>query len=412
MADKRSLDHWLDYISRQHAQVIDMGLDRFNRVLHRLNLENPAPTVITVAGTNGKGSTCRVIEALLLSGGYRVGSTLSPHIWRFNERIRLCGKEASDEQICDAFAAIDLARGNVTLTYFEFSALAALFCIAKEQMDVAILEIGLGGRLDAFNAIDPDIAVITSIGLDHQAFLGDTRDAIGTEKAGILRSRQRVVLGQEMPASVTERCKELSLKPRCWGKEFSSTCDINQGTWQLIRQGQALSEIPLTSIPPHNIALACEAVTDMVELDSQLIAQCSTLYMPGRMDIRRTQDRMWVLDVCHNPDGVRFFLGELALRKLSPAYFICAMLAGKDHQGFYKRVIDATGTHIPWVFVGSRGDRQMTASTLAKALGKEESTAENMQEALSLARERTQKGDVIVVFGSFSAVEQCTSLAS
>ena len=144
MADTRSLDDWLDYISQQHVQVIDMGLDRFNRVLHRLKLENPAPTVITVAGTNGKGSTCRMIEALLLHGGYRVGSTLSPHIWRFNERIRLHGNEASDEEICNAFEAIDSARGDVTLTYFEFSALAALYCIAKEHMDVAILEIGLG----------------------------------------------------------------------------------------------------------------------------------------------------------------------------------------------------------------------------------------------------------------------------
>ncbi len=412
MADTRSLDDWLDYISQQHAEVIDMGLDRFNRVLHRLKLENPAPTVITVAGTNGKGSTCRMIEALLLHGGYRVGSTLSPHIWRFNERIRLHGNEASDEEICNAFEAIDSARGDVTLTYFEFSALAALYCIAKEHMDVAILEIGLGGRLDAFNAIDPDIAVITSIGLDHQAFLGETREAIGAEKAGILRSGQHVVLGQEMPASVMQRCEALSLQPRCWGAEFSSVCDIEQGTWQLTRQGHSMYEIPLTAIAPHNIALACETVADMVALDLQLIAQCSTLYIPGRMDIRRTKDRKWVLDVCHNPDGARFFLRELASRKLSPAYFVCAMLTGKDHQGFYQSVIDATGTHVPWLFVDSYGDREMNAGTLAETLGKGEWTAQNMQQALSLAHERTQKGDVIVIFGSFSAVEQCTWLAS
>lgn len=411
MASSRNLDSWLGYISEQHTEVIDMGLQRFNQVLDQLQPHKPAPTVITVAGTNGKGTTCRMIEALLLQGGYRVGTTLSPHIWRFNERIRLHGHDAGDDEICAAFAAIDEARGDVALTYFEFSALAALYCMAQAQVDVAILEIGLGGRLDAFNAIDPDIAVITSIGLDHQAFLGDTREAIGAEKAGILRSGQHVVLGQNMPASVLQRCEELSLKPRCWGTDFSSASDIDQGTWQLSRQSQASLEIPLTAIAPHNIALACEAVADMVELDLDLIAKCSAAYMPGRMDIRQTKDRMWILDVCHNPDGVRFFLSELASRKLRPAYFVCAMLAGKDHQGFYQSVIDAVGKNVPWLFVDSFGDRQMTAHTLAKTLGQESWTADNMPQALTMAHERTEVGEVIVIFGSFSAVEQCTWLA-
>jgi dihydrofolate synthase/folylpolyglutamate synthase len=411
MANTQNLTGWLDYISQQHTEVIDMGLERFNQVLDRMQLHNPAPAVITVAGTNGKGTTCRMIEALLLQGGYRVGSTLSPHIWRFNERIRLHGRNADDEEICAAFAAIDLARGDIALTYFEFSALAALYCMAQAQVDVAILEIGLGGRLDAFNAIDPDVAVITSIGLDHQVFLGDTREAIGVEKAGILRSGQHVVLGQDMPESVLQRCDALALKPRCWGVDFSSSIDIDQGTWQLIRQDQASLEIPLTAIAPHNIALACEAVADMVDLNLDLIARCSALDMPGRMDIRRTKDRMWILDVCHNPDGARFFLNELASRKLRPAYFVCAMLAGKDHRGFYQSVIDSVGNDVPWLFVDSHGDRQMTAHALVETLCEDKETAENTQQALTMARERTHTGEVIVIFGSFSAVEQCAWLA-
>ena len=170
------LPSWLEYISQQHPEVIDMGLGRFSQVQRSLNLKQPAPKVITVAGTNGKGSTARVIEALLLDAGYSVGTTLSPHVWRFNERIRIDGEEASDATICAAFAAVDVARGDLPLTYFEFSALAALFCMAQSQVDFAILEIGLGGRLDAFNSVDADVAVITSIGLDHQAFLGNTRE--------------------------------------------------------------------------------------------------------------------------------------------------------------------------------------------------------------------------------------------
>ena len=216
------LSSWLDYIGQQHSEAIDMGLERFSQVQYSLNLKQPAARVITVAGTNGKGTTARVIEALLLDAGYSVGTTLSPHVWRFNERIRIDGKEADDAAICNAFAAVDDARGDLPLTYFEFSALAALFCMARSQVDFAILEIGLGGRLDAFNAVDADVAVITSIGLDHQAFLGDTREAIGGEKAGILRAGQRVVLGQNMPESVYARCRTLDLTPKCWGEDFSS----------------------------------------------------------------------------------------------------------------------------------------------------------------------------------------------
>ena len=206
--ETKDLSTWLTYIDGQHAQSIDMGLARFTRVLNDLDLQQPAPRVITVAGTNGKGSTVRVMETLLLQGGVTVGATLSPHIWRFNERIRINGEDASDESICAAFAAIDRARGDTPLTYFEFGALAALYCMAQARVQVAILEIGLGGRLDAFNAVDADVAVITSIGLDHQAFLGDTREAIGFEKAGILRPGQRVVLGQNMPSTVDARCSE------------------------------------------------------------------------------------------------------------------------------------------------------------------------------------------------------------
>ena len=409
--ENKDLDAWLTYIDQQHPASIDMGLERFTKVLHDLGLGQPAPVVITVAGTNGKGSTVRVIESLLCQAGKRVGATLSPHIWRFNERIRIDGADASDKTICAAFAAIDAARGDMPLTYFEFSALAALYCMAQAEVDVAILEIGLGGRLDAFNAIDADVAVITSIGLDHQAFLGDTREAIGYEKAGILRRNQRVVLGQDMPNSVDKQCQELGLQPQRWGRQFASL-DLGDGEhWQYQRADADPITIPLTHLAPHNIALACEAVAPWVDASASVIQACSAQQMPGRMDIRRVDQRVWVHDVCHNPHGAEFFMAELARRRITPAFFICAMLAGKDHKGFFEAVNAATESPVPWLCLPSTGERGITASELAEHFGQPDCVAQNMTQAKKMALERTQVGEAIVVFGSFSAVEQCPWLA-
>lgn len=405
----QDLSGWLAYISQQHPEAIDMGLVRFSQVLDALNLKQPAPRVITVAGTNGKGSTARVIEALLLDAGYSVGTTLSPHIWRFNERIRIDGEEASDAAICDAFAGIDDARGELPLTYFEFSALAALFCMARSQVDVAILEIGLGGRLDAFNAVDAHVAVITSIGLDHQAFLGDTREAIGGEKAGILRARQRVVLGQNMPESVYARCRSLALTPRCWGEDFTSLHHDTQ--WVFSRSDGEDITLPQTRLAAHNIAVACEAVADVVELSRERISRCADLTIPGRMDIREANDRVWVHDVCHNPDGASFFMEELASRGLVPSFFICAMLAGKDHLRFFQAINHKTTGDPGWAFVDSQDDRALAGEALAGIVGLPDAGIGNMDQAIDLAQAQTGQGDVIVIFGSFSAVEQSPWLA-
>ena len=407
----KDLSSWLDYISQQHPEVIDMGLERFAQVQDALDLKQPAPRVITVAGTNGKGSTARVIEALLLDAGYSVGTTLSPHVWRFNERIRIDGIDAGDATICAAFAAIDHARGDLPLTYFEFSALAALFCMARSKVDVAILEIGLGGRLDAFNAVDADVAVITSIGLDHQAFLGDTREAIGGEKAGILRAGQRVVLGQNMPESVYARCRALALTPRCWGEDFSSQSVDGEARWVLSRSDGGTFTVPQTQLASHNIAVACEAVADVVELSDKRILRCTDLAIPGRMDIREAQGRIWLHDVCHNPDGADFFMRELAARGIAPSFFICAMLAGKDHLSFYQTINDKAADEGQWAFVDSQGDRALAGQALADIVGLPNAGIGTMARAIDLAQMQTGDGDVIVIFGSFSAVEQSPWLA-
>lgn len=405
------LPSWLEYISQQHPEVIDMGLERFSQVQRSLNLTQPARKVITVAGTNGKGSTARVIEALLLDAGYSVGTTLSPHVWRFNERIRIGGEEASDATICSAFAAVDVARGDLPLTYFEFSALAALFCMAQSQVDFAILEIGLGGRLDAFNSVDADVAVITSIGLDHQAFLGNTRETIGGEKAGILRTGQRVVLGKNMPESIYARCRALSLTPRRWGEEFCSRSVDAETSWELTRSYGHDITVPQTRLASHNIAVACEAVADVVELSRERILRCADLAIPGRMDIREADDRVWVHDVCHNPDGAAFFMEELATRGIVPAFFICAMLTGKDHLSFYQTINKKLSRAPQWAFVDSYGDRHLTGQALADIVGLPSAGIGDMGQGIELAKARTGYGDAIVIFGSFNAVEQSPWLA-
>ena len=304
------LDAWLEYIAQQHQQTIDMGLSRTEQMVQRLGLTQPAPKVITVAGTNGKGSTVIGIESLLLGAGIRVASTLSPHIQRFNERLRVDGVELEDDVICAAFAEIEAARciePVLPLTYFEFSALAALWSAKKHRVDVAILEIGLGGRLDAFNVIDADVAVITSIGLDHQSFLGNTREAIGAEKAGILRSGQQVVLGEDMPSTVIQRCDDLQLKPKRAGVDFMVAIDHGQNTWSLQWDEDDVDQLPIGHLAPNNVALAYQAAMHLVPITSSNLARTAEHgFIAGRLQQVSLQGRLCVHDVGHNPAGLLF----------------------------------------------------------------------------------------------------------
>ena len=403
-----NLDGWLDYIANQHQNAIDMGLGRTEEMVRRLRLSEPAPKVVTVAGTNGKGSTVTALESLLLQAGWGVFSTLSPHVVRFNERLRLNGAELADEDICAAFAAIEQVRQQapvVPLTYFEFSALAALWCARHSGADVVLLEIGLGGRLDAFNVIDADVAVITSIGLDHEKFLGTTREAIGAEKAGILRSGQRVVLGEDMPNSVLARCQELDIKPLCAGVDFSIGDGSEQQTWRLHWGDEGLINLPLGNLAPSNIALAHQAALGLTQISGKQLAHTAKhAFIPGRMQQMRYRERLLVHDVSHNPAAAKFLCRQLAQRNLEPQHVLCAMLADKDHAGVYAEV--AAATTGSWTLVDSQGERGFAAAKLAKSMGIEGDQAPDMTTALDRALVSTEPGDVILVFGSFNAIEQ------
>jgi dihydrofolate synthase / folylpolyglutamate synthase len=407
----RDLDGWLAYISEQHWQTIDMGLRRMQAMVNRLNLQQPAAKVITVAGTNGKGSSCYAAEAMLLQDGKSVGVTLSPHVSRFNERVRINGAEADDELLCCAFAAIDAQRKDLPLTYFEFSALAALWCFREQKVDVCILEIGLGGRLDAFNVIDADIAVITSIGLDHQQFLGETREAIGAEKAGILRPHQQVVFGPDMPETVLQAAAQLSLKPVVVGDSWQVRPDAENSTWSLFENNVCrLSEQRYYQCAPQNLVIAYLATHCLTGSSVAVIADVNPLLrMPGRMQQRLVNGRRIVLDVAHNPAAAEFLAREMAQRHWQPKLIVCGMLRDKDHAGVYAAI--AKQTDAPWWLLDTDGERSLTAAELRKRLPEASLTKsmpwENLLTELSTA---TQSGDVILAFGSFDLVARINEL--
>lgn len=404
------LNNWLAHISSQHDQQIDMGLSRMQDMLQRLNLGQPAHKIITVAGTNGKGTTATAIEALLLTHGKSVGTTLSPHINRFNERIRINGAEASDEKICAAFAAVEAARKGLPVTYFEFSALAALWCFKDAAVSVAILEIGLGGRLDAFNVVDANVAVITSIGLDHQEFLGNTLEQIGAEKAGILRAApQQVVLGADMPQSVVAACEYLCLQPMQIGADLHITADPQQGTWRLETPDNVFDEIPLGDLSCHNLALACAAVGTLIDVQEECFRDVAlNTSMPGRLQVMDIQGRTCVHDVSHNAAGVNFLWHELQARQLVPEHIVCCMLSGKDHADVYKTLANLSSA--PWALVSSYGERSLSSEQLAQSMNLSAPCFDTMQQGLDHALSATSSKSVILLFGSFNCVEQSTWL--
>jgi dihydrofolate synthase/folylpolyglutamate synthase len=398
------LDDWLTFIGQQHSQTIDMGLDRMHIMLDRLDLRRPAPKIITVAGTNGKGSTCVAIEQLLMANGTHVGATLSPHIRRFNERIRIDGCEVTDAVLTMAFADIERVRAGLALTYFEFSALAALWCFRAAQVQVGILEIGLGGRLDAFNALDADIAVITSIGLDHQEYLGDTLEQIGIEKAGILRSDQSVVLGQDLPGAVHDECRRLGLEPKICGQDFSFDPSQVAGEWTYLGPDMQVS-LAAGSVAAHNIALALTVTSLLVAIDVQRCRDIAPrITLPGRMQQIVIDERTYVFDVCHNPAGARFCCAEMLARGLRPHLVLCAMLRDKAHRDVREAVSESFSA--PWVLFGTFGDRALSSHALAQSMDVETVCVEDFQAARTYVRSASAPNDVIFVFGSFNAVEQ------
>lgn len=404
-----SLESWLQRLERLHPKQIDLGLERVRTVAGRMGLLRPRAPVITVAGTNGKGSTVAVLEALLLERGLRPGAYTSPHLLRFSERIRIAGEPVPDEQIAAAFGAIDAARGEVSLTYFEFATLAALHLFAAAQVDYLLLEVGLGGRLDAVNIVDPDVAVITSIGFDHRNWLGDSRDDIAREKAGILRPGIPVVIAEpDPPAALLARVREAAGPARFWGRDFG----LGAGGGYLCDARGRRRDLPGVadgSLRYGNIAAALQALSLLgVEVESARLApMLSGLVVAGRLQCLEIAGIEYLLDVAHNPESVKVlleFINSTHCNGKNIALF--AVMSDKEIEAMIRaaaRQFDAW--YLPALPAVSRSEPPDSVAALLREAGQHMiSISATPRQALQQAREVLRRGDRLVVFGSFHTV--------
>jgi dihydrofolate synthase/folylpolyglutamate synthase len=412
-----SLDQWLAWMETCHPQVIELGLERIAHVARAMGLLHSgarriARRIVTVAGTNGKGSCVAALDAMLRAHGLNVASYTSPHLVRYNERVRINGVEVDDARLCEAFAVVDAARGSTSLTYFEFGTLAAFHLFAQSQPDVVILEVGLGGRLDAVNLLDADIAVITSIALDHVDWLGSTREAIGGEKAGILRKGIDFICGEtDPPASLEEAARINSTRNFFVGDayqyEVSATGFSFRGRTGVGRVLE-FQGLPVPSLPWPSVAMAVQALClldDMVVPDrSALAGVFATLALAGRFQ-RFLQDGVEIIvDVAHNPAGARFLCGQLqATPAAGRTLAVFTMLADKDLAGSIEEMKPAISA---WFVAELPGvARARPARDVADALFKAGihmiSVSKNLKQAFARAKMLAQPGDRIVLFGSF-----------
>jgi len=400
-AVRRSLPYWLEFIERQHPQPIALGLDRVRNVLGRMNVRLQCP-VITVGGTNGKGSTCAMLESILRAGGYRTGLYTSPHLVHYNERVRIAGVELEDAPLCEAFGEVEQARAGIPLTYFEFGTLAALWLFSKAKIETAVLEVGLGGRLDAVNVLDADCAVLTSVGIDHVDYLGPDRESIGREKAGIFRAgRPAVIAEPDPPQSVMRAAGEKLLL----GKDFGFTRQENQWTyWGPRGQRPGLAHPALRgSIQLRNAAAALCALDVLgMPLSMQDVRRgLAEVTLPARFQVLPGRPQV-ILDVAHNVEAARILADNLAASGFAPETIaVCGMLRDKDIAGVLRELAPRITR---WHFASLPGPRGASADELEKALGRSDEKHESAQSAFASALERAGEGDKIVVFGSFLTV--------
>ena len=404
---------WLAYIEQQHPKSIEMGLDRVREVATRLSLGKPAARVITVGGTNGKGSTVAFIEAIARSAGWKVGAYTSPHLLRYNERVRIDGVDADDASLVAAFEAVEAARGDTPLTYFEFGTLAALWLFERHGLDLAVLEIGLGGRLDAVNIVDPDVAVITTVDIDHTDWLGNDRETIGAEKAGIARAWKPLVLGEvDSPSSVLRHAYAIGANALRLGSDFFHE-PIDSQRWRWREVGADLDlPVPVLSAPSQR-ANAATAIAALRALpgdalpDAAFSQGVANAMLPGRLQQLRHKGVDVVLDVGHNPQAARELASWLQGNPIAgTTRAVFAALADKDVQGVAGALADVP---LQWFLAGlTVGVRSQAAEQLAARLqdgiGDVATLHAGVADALHAALDTSAPGDRVLVFGSFHTV--------
>jgi len=410
----QTLDEWLDWQAQLHPSLIELGLERVASVWHRLYPYDFPTKVITIAGTNGKGSCVAMLDAILRTAGYRVGCYTSPHLLRYNERIRIDGQEVSDERICQAFERIDRVRGDTSLTYFEFGTLAALDIFAVEQPDIVILEVGLGGRLDAVNIIDPDVALITSIDLDHTDWLGDSREQIALEKAGIMRQGRPAVCGDpKSPESLLKFAREQGILLDLPGKDFG--VEDRGESWDWWGDEEPLSDLPRPSLEGEvqlrNAAAVLQVLAhlsgDFPVAEEAICSGLSHVALAGRFQIIPGPVET-ILDVAHNPAGVKVLAGNLSRRSCTGRTLaLFSMLGDKDVES----VVKAMAPQVQgWYLAGLDDPRALSKAVLQQRLSVAGIPQQQIQgfecvdAAYTVALAEAVPGDRILVFGSFLTV--------
>jgi len=409
-----TLEDWLRWQEGLHPRAVDLGLDRCRLVASRLGLPGAGFIVFTVAGTNGKGSTVAFLEAILEAAGQRTGAYTSPHLLRYNERVRVGGRPVDDRTLCEAFARVERARGDTSLTYFEFGTLAAMDVFRGAALDAVVLEVGLGGRLDAVNVFDPDVAVITAVDLDHMDWLGPDRESIGREKAGVLRGgRPAVCADPDPPRSVLATALTLGARLQIAGRDFHGV--VRGATWDWHSGDRVERGLPNPALPgAFQVQNAAGAIAALAALGDRLPVTraaidrgLSEARLPGRLQVLGGSVER-ILDVAHNPQAVRALAGFLAGRPGSGrTHALIGMLADKDCRGVVR---EAAGVVDAWHTVSLPGPRGLDAGTLADALVEAGVPADRVHprgeaaQAYVAVLGSVLPPDRIVVFGSFLTV--------
>ncbi len=408
-----SLNTWLDYWGHVHVSGIDLGLERVIPVAELLGVTRPQAKVFTVAGTNGKGSTTAALAAVRNVQGYSVGLYQSPHIYRFNERVKLRGREVDDQALIDAFVDVDQARRacGLSLSFFEATTLAAFVIFKQQQCDVWVLEVGLGGRLDVVNVIDPDVAVITNIGLDHTDWLGDSIEKIAFEKAGIIRPEIPVVFGgqQDLPQAIQDKADECRAQLHAVNRDYFYQPAEDGQSWMFASAGTTL-KLPAGSLALENISTAVAAVLlSGLTVSQQAVAQgIQNAKLQGRFEVRNIAGKTVIFDAGHNPHGVDFLLKQLRKfleynKQYTEVVSVFSMLADKDINSVASLLKDAV---LMWKIAPLNVPRAASITALDAALqGLQAQHFSSVKSAFKSALDETKNNQLILVCGSFHTLE-------
>ena len=415
-----NLTDWLGYIESIHPSTIDLTLERIKIVIERLNLDISFP-ILTVGGTNGKGSTCSILESIYREAGYKVACYTSPHFLNFNERIKIQTLAVSDEVICEAFSRIESAREDVTLTYFEYGTIAAMIIFSEAHVDVAILEVGLGGRLDAVNVFDADCAIVTTVDLDHMDYLGHTREAIGFEKAGIYRTEKTSICGDfDPPQSLIKHAELIHADLKIIGKDFGY--EAHHDSFDFLIDSTFVMNLPLPKLQGDfqlanatNALMAVKAMEDKLPLTEISIQKGITLtLLPGRFQEVKKMPSL-ILDVAHNPQAARSLSHNLKTHVVpGKTIAVFSILKDKDIFG----VINVLNLDIDdWFIAEIQNERAASIENISNTIQKINPSAhieafKNIQEAYQFASKEVRRNDRIIVFGSFFTVADIMKIIS